>query len=142
MGIIQMKSRSIKSCLLVVILLLTASLAGAQVDWNLEKTLKIKAAPLDVAVSADGKFIFVLTEGGRIQIFSPDGTLKDTINVGQSIERIKIGPRTERLFALNRREQTVAVIRLNFVKTINTAGAPYLGPANAPVVIAEFSDFQ
>lgn len=30
----------------------------------------------------------------------------------------------------------------NKVYTVKTAGAPSVGPANAPVVIAEFSDFQ
>ena len=58
--------RKIAVCLLsiwIVSIFVTTSLA--LVEWNIQKTIKIDKPPVDVAVSADGKKIFVLTETGE-----------------------------------------------------------------------------
>jgi hypothetical protein len=62
------------------------SLAFGSVEWNIQKTLKLNTQPLDVAVSKNGNSIFVLTKTGKILIYSPDGELKDKIDVGNHID--------------------------------------------------------
>jgi len=114
----------------------------AEVDWDIQSTLKFDAAPLDIALSLDGNSIFVLTEGGNILIYDSEGTLQDKIAVGPHVDQIRIDPRGDRLFATSRKNKTVEVITLDFIKSINTTGSPFKGAQDAPVVIVEFSEFQ
>ena len=114
----------------------------AEVEWNLHRTFKTQKAPLDVDVSIDGRWVFVLTEQGEILIYSSNGRLKDTINVGDTINQIKAGPREDILFLSSRKDSTVQLITLDFIQNINVSGSPFKGPADAPIAIAVFSDFQ
>jgi DNA-binding beta-propeller fold protein YncE len=128
----------------VVMLLMVASAASgsATVDWEILNTLKLDAPPLDVAISPDGKTVFVLTDKGNIQIYEVNGRLTDNIEVGEQIDQIKLGPQGTHLFATSRQNRTVKVIALDFIKQIATKGSPYKGLEDAPVVIADFSDFE
>jgi hypothetical protein len=114
----------------------------AEVEWNLLETFKTQKAPLDVEISIDGRWIFVLTEQGEVLIYSSYGRLKDTINVGDTIDEIKAGPREDILFLSSRKDSTVQVISLDFIQKINITGSPFKGPVDAPVAIVVFSDFQ
>ena len=114
----------------------------AEVEWNLHRTFKTQKAPQDIDVSIDGRWVFVLTEQGEILIYSSNGSLKDTIQVGDTIDEIKAGPREDILFLSSRTDRTVQLITLDFIQQINITGSPFKGPADAPVAIAVFSDFQ
>ena len=116
--------------------------ALAEVEWNLHRTFKTQKAPLDVDVSINGRWVFVLSEQGEILIYSSNGTLKDTIHVGDTIDEIKAGPREDILFLSSRKDSTVQLITLDFIQDINITDSPFKGPADAPVAIAVFSDFQ
>jgi hypothetical protein len=139
-----MSSKLTKSCLILVTSLLLAfvSRVSAEVDWQIVNTLKTEAEPTDVVVSLDGRSIFVLTVGGNVLIYDNDGQLKDRLEIGPHVDRITVDPQGEQLFATSRRNKTVEIIDLSFVYQIDTAGSPYKGPKDAPVVIAVFSDFQ
>jgi DNA-binding beta-propeller fold protein YncE len=128
----------------VVMLLMVASAASgsATVEWEILNTLKLDTPPLDVAISPDGKTVFVLTDQGNIQIYEVNGRLTDNIEVGEQIDQIKLGPQGTHLFATSRQNRTVKVIALDFIKQIATKGSPYKGLEDAPVVIADFSDFE
>lgn len=126
----------------ILLLLATPFQAGAKVEWQIENTLKTGQPPLDVAVSADGQSIFVLTGDGSVLIYNSQGKLEDTIKVGSHIDQIRVGPVGDQIFATSRQNQTVEVITLNFIREINVKGSPFKGPQDAPVVIAVFSDFQ
>jgi DNA-binding beta-propeller fold protein YncE len=117
-------------------------LGFAKVDWEILNTLQLEAPPLDMAISPDGKSVFVLIKGGSINIYSVDGQFRDKIEVGKQIDQIKLGPTGERLFATSRKSKTVKVISLDFVQVINVEGSPFKGLQNAPIVLAEFSDFE
>ena len=134
----------VKSLAGVAILLLLAIpfQAVAGVEWRIENTLKTEQPPLDVAVSRDGKSIYVLTADGSILIYDSQGKLEGTINVGTHIDQIRVGPGGEQLFAASRQNQTVEVIALNFIHQINVTGSPSKGSTNAPVIVTVFSDFQ
>jgi DNA-binding beta-propeller fold protein YncE len=128
----------------VVFLLMATSqaLGFATVEWEVLKTIELEAPPLDVAISPDGKAVFVLTREGNICIYEVNGHLTDKIEVGEEIDQIKLDPQGKLLFATNRQNKTVKVIALDFIKQITTKGSPYKGLEDAPVVIADFSDFQ
>lgn len=136
--------RSVKSSLILVILfLLTVSpQVFATVEWRIQNKVKTDAVPIDVAVSSDGKSVFVLTEDGDILIYNRYGKLTDSINVGTHVDRIRIDPSGDRIFASSRKNKTVEIIAFDFIHKINTEGSPVKGPQDAPVIIAVFSDFQ
>ena len=67
--------------------------AQAGLEWEITKTLEIDGTPIDVALAPDGKNFFVLTDRGRILVYSTRNTLTDQIEVGTQIDQIKVGPR-------------------------------------------------
>ena len=131
----------------VVFLLLALVLAPpfhvrAAVEVKIEKTLQTDSAPIDVIVSADGRTTFVLTDNGYVLVYDHRGELTESIEIGSHIDGIDLDPGGERLYATSRQNKTVDIIQLSFIKKINTNGAKFKGPANAPVIIAVFSEFQ
>jgi hypothetical protein len=137
----------INSKLLCVIggLLLTlawAPAALAAVDWEAGRSFRPEKPPLDVAGSADGKWTYVLTEGGKIDIYSAEGELNDTIAVDPAMDRIAVPGAGDKIILSSNKGRKVQEILVEFVMAIPTAGAPFLGPAGAPVEVVVFSDFQ
>ncbi|MBW2427852.1 MAG: hypothetical protein JRF56_02760 [Deltaproteobacteria bacterium] len=116
--------------------------AHAALEWEILKTLEIDGSPIDVALSPDGRKIFVLTDRGRILVYSTDNTPMDQIEVGNQIDQIKVGPQGNVLILSSQKDRTVQILTLDFVQSINIAGSPFKGPEDAPVVIAVFDDFQ
>ncbi len=112
------------------------------VEWTIQKTLKMEKSPLDIAVSSNGKWIFVLIDQGSILIYSANGKLKDKLAVGNYVNGIEAGPREDILLLTSRKNKTVQVIALEFIHNIDISGSPFRGPVDAPVRIAVFSDFQ
>ena len=135
-----MNNKPVVFLLIPLIVLSFFSFCSAEMEWDVVKTLKIEKRPLDVALSADGRWLYVLTDQGDIHIYSPDGTLKDKIEVGKRVDGIDVGPREDILILTSKKDKTVQVITL--VQEISISGSPFKGPANAPVVMAVFSDFQ
>ena len=141
-----MKWKNIKTIVQLIIVIVMGSTtmcyATASVEWDILKTLQLEAAPIDVAVSTDGKLIFVLTEQGQILIYSSGGPLKDKIEVGNHFDHIKVGPRGENLILNSRKNKLVQVIALDFIQDINVSGSPFKGSEDAAVVVAVFDDFE
>ena len=128
--------------IIVLLLFVSGAIGSATVEWEVLNTLKLEAPPLDVAISPDGKTVFVLTQEGNILIYEVSGRLTDKIEVGETIDQIKLGPKGVNLFATSRQNKTVKVIALDFIRQISTKGSPHKGVKDAPVVIADFSDFE
>jgi hypothetical protein len=106
------------------------------------KSLKINDTPLDVAFASKHNYIYVLTDKGKILVFDPAGRQLDQIEVGQQFDQMRVVPGADVVFLTSRKNRLVQIVQLGFVQQINTSDAPSVGPANAPVVIAVFSEFQ
>jgi len=128
--------------LAILIVPVLSTQSPAFVEWNIHKTLKLDAQPLDIAVSKNGNSIYVLTKSGTILIYSSDGKLKDKINVGNHVDQIKSGPGEEWLFLSSRKNKTIEILHVDFIQQIDISGSPFKGVESAPVAIAVFSDFQ
>jgi DNA-binding beta-propeller fold protein YncE len=128
--------------LVLAFLVASAGPCRAALEWEILKSLNTGARPVDVAVSADGKSVFVLTDDGVVSIYTGDGALTEKIPVGGQPERIAVAPEGDRLYVTQRQGRRVDVIQLDYVRQINLTGAPFKGSEKAPVTIAVFSDFQ
>jgi protein-disulfide isomerase len=114
----------------------------AEVEITIPRTLKLAETPVATAISAGGKYVFVLTDKATILVYTPDGKLNDTIPVDKSVDSITAGPGDEILLLVSSKEKTVQVALLDFVQEINVSGSPFKGTDDAPVTIALFTDFQ
>ena len=139
---LQMKTRLVVFLLVLVVLLTLCPHSEAEVEWNVTKTLNIEQTPLDVAVSLDGKWIFVLTDQESVLIYSVDGSFVDSLSVGSEVDGIKVGPWEGVLLLSSSKNKTVQILLLSFIQNIDTSNSPLKGRVDAPVEIAVFSDFQ
>ena len=112
------------------------------VEWTPGKTFKIEKAPIDVAFSPDGRWVFVLTDGGNLLIYSAEGKLAERIAVGTHVDGIQAGQKADTLFLISKKNRTVEEIVLDFIQHIDISGSPFKGKGTAPVVIAVFNDYQ
>ena len=124
------------------LLMFSTAPSSATIEWEIIKSLDTGARPLDVAVSADGRSVFVLSDDGVLSIYTSDGALTEKINLGTQAERIAVAPDGGRLYVTHRQGKRVDVVQLDYVRDINASGAPSKGREKAPVTIAVFSDFQ
>ena len=114
----------------------------AALDWNVIQTFNLKDPPLDVAFSTSRNKVFILTGAGQIQVYEPNGTLDETMDVGKGFDRLWHIQGSDVVLLSSREKKTVQIIELNFVEQIDISGSPFRGPENAPVVVAVFSDFE
>lgn len=111
---------------------------GSSVRW----TLDLPAAPVDVAATADGQWTFVLLENGELRIYGAAGELQGTLRVGEGAQRIAPSPNGEQVSVAYRGARQLRIFAVEFSYAIDVTGSPFKGPADAPIVIADYSDFQ
>jgi len=125
-----------------VLLLLAAFPAQAKVETRQVQTMRLAASPLDTAVSANGKLFFVLTGEKAVEIYNANGRHQDSLKLNGRFDHIAVSPTGDTLFLTDTANRQVKVLRLSFVQDIDIQGSPFKGPADAPVVITIFSDYQ
>jgi hypothetical protein len=130
------------SILLFALIVSMSTLALAEVEKGDSRTLKLDAKPIDVAVTADGKYTFILAEGGKIFIMDSSGSITDSLDVSKSVVSIGTTPGGELLLLADSKANTIEMVRISFVMDIDISGLPFKGAADAPVVVAMFSDYQ
>jgi protein-disulfide isomerase len=116
--------------------------ARSEITVSSQQALEVGGNFRDMAVSHNGKWIYVLTEKGDILIYSGSGELKGSINAGSSIDSIRSGPTEEVLIVGNRSDGRVKILNLDLIRDIPISGSPFKGDESAPVVIVVFSEFQ
>ena len=130
---------------LLVILVVSVGFStsvSAELEWTFRKPVPLTTAPLDNAVSADGQLLFLLSEG-EIEVYSL--TQNKTINkipIERDYDRISVSPKGNSLIVTSSAGKSMKIIDLEFVYQIDISSLPVKGPADAPVTIAVFSDYQ
>ncbi|MDR3089225.1 MAG: DsbA family protein [Desulfobulbaceae bacterium] len=113
------------------------------VEWQSAQEWKTEGQPLDVAHSLDGRLVYILNNQRQVLVYSGDGKALGKIAVDDGVNAIDIAPQGESLFLINKKTSTFSALTINFVANdIDISGAPVKGPADAPVTIIVFTDFQ
>lgn len=79
--------------------------AGSEAEKNLTLAL-----PADIARSNNGTFYVAATGSGRVGILNKDGQIQSRINVGEGPTGLALDDSKQRLYVLNRFEQTISTI--------------------------------
>ena len=138
-------TRFFKAAAAVILLLCISFIpytAHSDVDWEISGAIQLNETPLDVAQTQGGDLTYILTDQAKILIYSAEGKPVGTVPVDPAVTDIAISPKGDKIYLINSQRKTLKTVAVDFVVDINVAGSPFLGPADAPIVLAVFSDFQ
>ena len=116
--------------------------AHSDVDWEISSAIQLDETPIDIAQAQDGELIYLLTDQAKVLIYSAAGKLVGTVPVDASVTDIAISANGDQLYLINSQRKTLKTVAIDFIVNFNIVGSPFLGPADAKVVVAVFSDFQ
>jgi hypothetical protein len=138
------KRKKISGSLLWIIIgfVLVPGIVHSDIDWTIVKQMDLKASPVDVAASEDGKLIFVLTLNDIAVYSSAKNMIENRIPVEGKFDRITYSGKNNTLVLTSSSSKTLKIIRVDQIYDIDISGLPFKGPANAPVTIAVFDDYQ
>jgi protein-disulfide isomerase len=109
---------------------------------ELYKRQPLGAKPLDVAMSVSDGRLFVLLEGGSVQILSANGQVQERFQADKDITSLEVSPDGKRLYLGNGKTNELQFIDLSIVYRLPVNDSATKGPADAPVTITVFDDFQ
>ncbi len=133
------------ACRIVALLLglvVIVSPAYAELEKTLVKSEVLNKAPLGIAQSVSDGRLFVLLEGGEVLIFSADGEQQERLTVDADVSTLEVSPDGQRLYLGKARSRELQLVDLAYIQPLPVNSSAVRGPANAPVTITIFSDFQ
>jgi protein-disulfide isomerase len=138
-----MRLKTLFIMFLLVVTAIPASLGSAdKIDWSVKSKLQISENPVDMKLSRDGQWFYLLTGSGNLIVYSYQGEFNGKINVGQGFDRIEPGPLEDEVYLMNRSQKSIQLIEISYQRDIDISDSPFKGAADAPVVIVEYTDFQ
>ena len=127
--------------ILITLALMSSVSCAAVFDAHLLKTLGVRESIRQVAVTADGGRIYVLTENGNVEILDREGRSQGGIAVGPDI--VGIAPQgNDRLLLQFKDNHQLLQLVLEPRAVISVDNAPLHGAKNALVTIVIFDDFE
>jgi protein-disulfide isomerase len=127
---------------LILGLLYATAVMPAQVEGTISEELDLKSPPVDMCVSADGKWLYVLS-AGEVAVYSfAEGEIVNRIAVDKAFDRMLYIKEKNSLVVSSSSDNTVQIIQLEEVYQFDTSGLPYQGSKRAPITLVVFSDYQ
>jgi len=112
------------------------------VEWNVLSQWSTGAKTIDMVHSLDGKFVYILTDKSKVNVFDSKGKLQGSIPVSPTVSAIDIAPQGERLYLVDNTLNQFQAVSVSFVHNIDVKDSPFEGPADAPVTLTLFTDFE
>ena len=135
-------TRRVRVPLLILGLILAAVSVCAEMQIELQKRQPLGKTPLDVAQSVSDGRLFVLLEGGTVQIFSADGQAMERFQADEDTTTLEVSPDGRRLYLGNAKSKELQFIDLSVIYVLPVNNSATKGPENAPVTITVFDDFE
>lgn len=135
-------TRHVRVAVLMFALVLIAVSVCAEMQIELFKRQPLGKTPLDVAQSVSDGRIFILLEGGTVQILSADGEIEERFQADKDTTSLEVSPDGKRLYLGNAKRNELQFIDLSIVYNLPVNNSATKGPEKAPVTITVFDDFQ
>lgn len=140
-----MKSLKRKLYFSGIFVMLTFLLAGgaySKVELTILKDLNLDAVPSDIAVSAEGDMIYILTPGKILIYETAKEALSERIPMDKEYDRMTYSEKLNALVLSSSKSKSVRIIEPEKIFEIPVSGSPMKGKKDAKVLIAVFDDYQ
>jgi predicted DsbA family dithiol-disulfide isomerase len=137
-----MRNKTLTILILLISVTMMASTSLADVSSRILARLDLQETPVDMSMSRDGRWLYLLTTSGDLLVYSSQGEYNGKIEIGQGFNRVEAGAREDQVYLLNREEKRIQVVEIAYTFNFDISRSPYRGAADAPVVIVEYTDFQ
>ena len=84
-----MRLKVLSILLMVILTTIPASKGVADVDGRFVSRLSLEETPLDMRLSRDGQWLYLLTASGNLLIYSSQGNYNGKIKIGQGFDQIE-----------------------------------------------------
>ncbi len=135
-------TRRVRVPLLILGLILAAVSVCAEMRIELSARQPLGKTPLDIAQSVSDGRLFVLLEGGTVQILSAEGQLLERFQADEDTTSLEVSPDGQRLYLGNAKSNELQFIDISMVYVLPVNNSATKGPENAPVTITVFDDFE
>jgi protein-disulfide isomerase len=136
------KAPMILGIILIIGLLCGTSAMPAQVEWTISGELDLKAPPVDMCASTDGKWLYILS-AGEVAVYSfAEEKIVNRIAIDKGFDSMIYIKEKNSLVVASHSGNTVQIIQLEEVYQFDTSGLPLQGSKRAPVTLVVFSDYQ
>ena len=137
-----MRRIALISMLTLALIFLCITASQADVDFQMQKQLKLKDTPVDIKLAKSGRWLYVLMQNGQLRIYSQTGAFIGKLAVGEDIDQVEPGPIDEQIYLRSGSQKSVQVLEVIYNHAINIKGAPFKGSEDAPIVIVDYTDFE
>ncbi len=138
----SLKRKLYFSGILVMLTFLLAGGAHSKVELTILKDLNLDAAPSDIAVSAEGDMIYILTPGEILIYETAKDALSERIPMDKEYDRMTYSEKLNALVLSSSKSKSVRIIEPEKIFEIPVSGSPMKGKEDAKVLIAVFDDYQ
>jgi protein-disulfide isomerase len=139
-----MNAKMTTRCLLLAAVLLLCFTAGAmgKIEWEVVKESILDEAPIDMALSGDGKTAYLLTAKSILFYSTSSGTVTDTIPLKETYSSIAIGLEGDHAILTAQGGKKISIIRISEIFDIPIGTSPVIGKKDAKVTLTVFLDYQ
>lgn len=116
--------------------------AYAKVDLTPLEQTNLEVQPLDVAASPNGKLVFVLARGEVLIYSTPEKKVTNRIPLAGNFDRITYSAEADTLILTSTTSGVLKTVKVQPVFQIDISNHPFKGPADAPVTLVVFDDYQ
>jgi hypothetical protein len=138
------KSKQIKLlCVFIFCLSLFISpTAYGKTDLTTIRQKNLDVQPLDIASSADGSMIFILSFKELIIYSSKDDKIISRSALDNAYDKMAYSEKNKTIILTSQSSKSLKIIQVEQVHDISLSGLPFKGPFDAPVTLAVFDDYQ
>lgn len=111
-------------------------------EWKITRQLDLQATPLDIATSADGRWILILTPGEVLIYSVGEDEVINHIPVDPTFDKLTYSTKNNTVILTSHSKKSMKIIQLDVIRDISVSGLPFHGPEHASVTVAVFDDYQ